>query len=122
MGDIRRKMVFLPKKLAMFLHERENWWQFRYDTERILCPLAAVRARIGTLCGRMSALGFEIQNETLLDALSVEIRKSSEIEGELLDLQQIRSSIASRLGIDTSGVVASTHYIEGVVEMMLDAL
>ena len=122
MGAIRRKMVFLPKKLAMFLHERENWWQFRYDTERILCPLAAVRARIGTLCGRMAALGFEIQNETLLDALSVEIRKSSEIEGELLDLQQIRSSIASKLGIDTSGVVASTHYIEGVVEMMLDAL
>lgn len=83
--------------------------------------MSEVRARMGLLYGRMSAIGFEVQNETLLEMLSNEVGCSSEIEGENIDCHQVRSSVARRLGIETHGLVPSSHYVDGVVEMMLDA-
>ena len=105
----------------MYLHERENWWKFTYDSHKVLTELGKVRAKQGLMLGRMSSLGFDFQEDALLTTLSQELVSSSEIEGELLDRQQVRSSIARRLGIETAGMVGASRYVEGVVEMLLDA-
>ena len=105
----------------MYIHEYKEWWKFRYDASSVLHKLAEVRAQQGRLLGELSAVGFSLQDEAQLTNLSIEIVKSSEIEGEMLNLEQVRSSIALRLGIPTAGIVRTSRYIEGVVEMMLDA-
>lgn len=105
----------------MYLHERENWWKFTYDSHKVMTELGKVRAKQGLMLGRMSSLGFDFQEDALLTTLSQELVSSSEIEGELLDRQQVRSSIARRLGIETAGMVGTSRYVEGVVEMLLDA-
>ena len=105
----------------MYLHERENWWKFTYDSHKVMTELGKVRAKQGLMLGRMSSLGFDFQEDALLTTLSQELVSSSEIEGELLDRQQVRSSIARRLGIETAGMVGASRYVEGVVEMLLDA-
>lgn len=105
----------------MYLHEYKEWWKFRYDASAVLHKLAEVRAKQGRLLGELSAVGFSLQEEAQLTNLTLEIVKSSEIEGELLNLEQVRSSIALRLGIPTAGIVPVSRYVEGVVEMMLDA-
>ena len=69
----------------------------------------------------MSALGFSLKLETILSTLTHDVLKSSEIEGEVLDYEQVRSSIARRLGIEYAGMINSNREVEGVVEMMLDA-
>jgi Fic family protein len=83
--------------------------------------LAYVRNRQGKLIGKMGALGFELQNEANLEILTIEILKSTEIEGEFLDREQVRSSIARRLGLDISGLVYSERNVDGIVDLMLDA-
>ena len=83
--------------------------------------LTTVHHRMGRLLGRMENLGFSLQAEASLQALTLEVVKSSEIEGQLLDAAQVRSSLARRLGIDVAGLVPSDRHVEGVVEMMLDA-
>lgn len=75
----------------------------------------------GKIIGQMNALGFSAKEEATLTALTLDVVKSSEIEGELLNFDQVRSSIARRLGINTAGLIPSNRHIEGVVEMMLDA-
>ncbi|MBO4984225.1 MAG: Fic family protein [Bacteroides sp.] len=105
----------------MYLHERENWWKFTFDSNRVMTELGKVRAKQGLMLGRMSSLGFDFQEDALLSTLSQELVSSSEIEGETLDRQQVRSSIARRLGIETAGMVGTSRYVEGVVEMLLDA-
>ena len=105
----------------MYLHERENWWKFTYDSDKVMTELGKVRAKQGLMLGRMSSLGFDFQEDALLSTLSQELVSSSEIEGETLDRQQVRSSIARRLGIETVGMVGTSRYVEGVVEMLLDA-
>lgn len=105
----------------MYLYERENWWKFTYDSNKVMLELGRVRAKQGLMLGRMSSLGFDFQEDALLTTLSQELVCSSEIEGEALDLQQVRSSIARRLGIETAGMVGASRYVEGVVEMLLDA-
>src|SRR5690606_17160879 len=82
---------------------------------------AAVRHRQGRLVGRMEALGFDLRSEAVLQTLTQDVIKSSEIEGEDLDVEHVRSSIARRLGMDIGGLVAADRDVEGVVEMMLDA-
>src|SRR5208283_2656338 len=82
---------------------------------------ARVRHRQGRLIGRMEGLGFQLKAEAVLQTLTEEILKSSEIEGEVLDKEQVRSSIAPRLGIDIGGLMPADRNVEGVVEMMLDA-
>ena len=105
----------------MYLHEYDNWWNFTFDTSAVMNRLAAVRALQGRLLGELSSIGFSLQNEAQLTNISLEIVKSSEIEGEMLNLEQVRSSVARRLGIPTAGVVRTSRYVDGVVEMMLDA-
>jgi len=83
--------------------------------------LAAVRHRQGRLIGRMEALGFTLRAEAMLQSLTEEVLKSSEIEGEVLDKDQVRSSIARRLGMDIGAITPADRHVEGVVEMMLDA-
>lgn len=105
----------------MYIHEQKNWPKFTWDTEQISKLLGAVRHRQGKILGQMQAIGFRIQEETILMALTMDITKSSEIEGELLNKEQVRSSIAQRLGIEIAGTLKAERYIDGVVEMMLDA-
>jgi Fic family protein len=83
--------------------------------------LAETRNLQGRLLGKMESLGFDLQDEAVLNTLTTEIVKSSEIEGENLDIQQVRSSIARRLGIELAGAIESERHIDGIVEMMLDA-
>jgi len=105
----------------MYLHQRKNWWQFRYDKEAVMNLLGPVRAKQGLMLGRMSALGFDFQDEAMLTTMSLELVRSCEIEGEVLSLTEVRSSIARRLGIDTAGMVPASRYVDGIVEMLLDA-
>lgn len=104
-----------------YIHEQPNWPSLHWSDEQLTQPLAAVRHRQGRLIGRMEALGFPLQEEAVLHALTEDVLKSSEIEGEILDKEQVRSSIARRLGMDIGGLVATDRNAEGVVEMMLDA-
>ena len=105
----------------MYLHERKNWWNFNYDRDRIMSKLADVRNRQGLILGRMLSLGFDFQEEAALATMSLELVSSSKIEGENLNINEVRSSIARKLGIETAGMVSSSRYVEGIVEMLLDA-
>src|SRR4051812_29376185 len=84
----------------LYIHERDDWPRFRWSTEKLSESLAAVRHRQGRLIGHMEALGFALQQEAVLQTLTADVLKSSEIEGEKLDAGQVRSSIARHLGID----------------------
>ena len=84
-------------------------------------PLAAVRHKQGRLLGRMEGMGFSLRQEAKLETLTLDVVKTSEIEGESLSAQQVRSSLARRLGMDIAGAVSAERNVEGVVEMMLDA-
>jgi Fic family protein len=105
----------------MYLYNIQNWPIFKWNSEKLLPLLAYVRNRQGKLIGKMGALGFELQNEANLEILTIEILKSTEIEGEFLDREQVRSSIARRLGLDISGLVYSERNVDGIVDLMLDA-
>jgi Fic family protein len=108
-------------KRGTYIHERPNWPEFRWDSERISQRLVEVRHRQGRLIGHMEGLGFQLRKEAVLNTLTEDVLKSSEIEGEKLDRDQVRSSIARRLGIDIGGLTPADRNVEGVVEMMLDA-
>jgi Fic family protein len=105
----------------MYIHELQDWPRFRWDTDRLAEPLASVRHRQGWLIGRMESLGFNLQQEAVLRTLTTDVLKSSEIEGEKLEAEQVRSSIARRLGMDVGALKPADRHVEGVVEMMLDA-
>lgn len=107
--------------MATYIHELKAWPAFRWDQERLADKLAAARHRQGRLIGRMEALGFKLRAEAALATLTEEVIKSSEIEGEVLDKDQVRSSIARRLGMDIGALTPADRNVEGVVEMMLDA-
>jgi len=104
-----------------YIHEKPDWPKLRWDNARLLPLLADVRHRQGLLLGRMEGLGFRLRAEASLTTLTSDVLKSSAIEGSLLDAQQVRSSIARRLGLDFGGDVQASRDVEGVVEMMLDA-
>ena len=105
----------------MYIHERKDWPRFHWSADKLAEPLADVSRRQGRLIGHMEALGFNLQQEAVLETLTVDVLKSSEIEGERLDAEQVRSSIARRLGIDIGALKPVDRHVEGVVEMMLDA-
>jgi len=92
-----------------------------WGIERLTEPLADIRHRQGRLAGHMEALGFNLQQEAVLETLSADVLKSSEIEGEKLNAEQVRSSIARRLNIDIGALKPADRNVEGIVEMMLDA-
>jgi len=105
----------------MYIHELEAWPLVRWDWERLAAPLAAVRHRQGLVVGHMQALGFQLRQEAVLETLTTDVLESSEIEGEKLDADQVRSSIARRLGMEVGALHAPDRSVEGIVEMMLDA-
>jgi Fic family protein len=104
-----------------YIHERPEWPDFHWDLGTLADPLAAIRHKQGLLLGRMNALGFAIRAEAGLEILTLDVVKSSAIEGEILDMAQVRSSLARRLGIDIGGLAPTNRNVDGIVEMMLDA-
>lgn len=107
--------------MSRFIHQLAKWPAFYWEQEQLIKLLAEVRHNQGRLLGRMENLGFPLQEEATLRNLTANVLKSSEIEGELLDAAQVRSSIAKKLGIDIAGLVPADRHVEGVVEMTLDA-
>ena len=107
--------------MAKYIYQYENWTDFSWNELEISKLFGEVKHLQGRLSGIMSTVGFSQKEETLLDTFTFDILKSSEIEGELLNFDKVRSSIARRLGIDTAGLVPSARNIDGIVEMMLDA-
>ena len=105
----------------VYLWEQRTWPAFWWDEKALTKPLAQASREQGRLLGRMEALGFELRDEANLRTLTEDVVKSSEIEGEKLERDQVRSSIARRLGLDIAGAVPADRDVEGVVEMMLDA-
>ena len=106
----------------MYIWQQPTWAEFTWDNERLITLLSEVRNLEGRVLGLMSGLGFSIQNSTSLDVMVEDVLRSSEIEGELLNADRVRSSIARHLGIKTEGLPEPDHYTEGVVQVMLDAV
>ena len=104
-----------------YIHELPNWPDFTWDTQALAQSLSAVRHKQGKHLGKMEALGFELRTEASVTALTSEIVKSSAIEGEQLNTDEVRSSIARRLGLDVAGLPKPGREVEGIVEMTLDA-
>lgn len=107
--------------MAKYIYQHTNWTNFTWKSEAISRVFGEVRYLQGKIAGQMSSLGFSIQEETKLVTLTSDIVKSSEIEGELLNYDQVLSSIARRLGLEVGGLTSANRNVEGVVEMMLDA-
>ncbi|WP_293904524.1 Fic family protein [Phenylobacterium sp.] len=107
--------------MSDYIYELDAWPEFRWNVEHVSERLVSVSRHQGLLIGRMRALGFQLREEAVLANLTEEVIKSSEIEGENLDRDQVRSSIARRLGMDIGGLAAADRSVEGIVEMMLDA-
>jgi Fic family protein len=107
--------------MSIYIYHKDNWPHFTWNTELLISLLSEARNLQGRLIGKMELLGFDLRNEALLDTLTLDVVKSSEIEGEILNPDQVRSSIARKLGLDIAGSVDSDRNVDGVVEMMLDA-
>jgi len=105
----------------MYIHERENWYNFVWDNEKILPILASVRHLQGKLLGRMESLGFDLIERATLESLILDVIDTSKIEGEFLNPEQVRSSIAQKLGIEGAEFVNTPRNIEGVIDVLLDA-
>jgi Fic family protein len=107
--------------MSVFIHQHDNWPNFTWNADNIVNLLGEARNLQGRLIGKMESLGFELRSEATLDTLTLDVLKTSEIEGEYLNPDQVRSSIARRLGMEIAGSVDSDRNIDGVVEMMIDA-
>jgi Fic family protein len=107
--------------MGNYIHQKKEWPNFKWDTDSILNLLSEARNLQGKLQGKIESLGFELRNEAQLDTLTLDVLKTSEIEGEFLHHNQVRSSIARKLGIEIAGSVESDRNVDGVVEMMIDA-
>lgn len=105
----------------MYIHEKENWFNFVWDNEKILPILAAVRHLQGRLLGCMERLGFDLIESAKLESLVLDVVDTSRIEGEFLNPELVRSSIARKLGIEGTEYVSKPRNIEGVVDVLLDA-
>ena len=109
------------RRIKIYIHEQDDWPYFKWDNNKVLLKLGETRNQQGKLLGKMETLGFDLQNEAVLNTLTLDVIKSSEIEGEFLEQEQVRSSIARRLGLDIAGSIYSERNVDGIVEMMLDA-
>jgi len=107
--------------MPRYIHQHHNWPSFTWDDAVLLPALSQVRYIQGKISGAMEALGFSARTDAALKALTEDVVKSSEIEGEILNTDQVRSSIARRLGLEIAGLVPSDRNVDGVVEMVLDA-
>lgn len=105
----------------MYIYERKDWPEFKWDQAGLATLLAETRHSQGRLLGRMEEQGFQLREEATLETLTHDVVKTSEIEGEKLDAQQVRSSLARRMGMDIGGLPPTDRNVEGIVEIMLDA-
>ena len=106
----------------MYIHERENWTQFRWDNSRVSLLLEQVCRKQGMLYGRLGSLGFDSKLRAMAENMTYDVVYSSEIEGVRMNIDEVRSSIAHRLGIENVKYTAPSHYIDSVVGAMLDAV
>lgn len=106
---------------SIYIWQQKEWPHFMWDDAKLSFKLGRVRSLQGKLVGKMSALGFDLKNCAMLDALTADITKSAEIEGEILNTDQVRSSVARHLGIEIEGLPEADRYIDGVVQVMIDA-
>lgn len=106
----------------MYIWQNKEWPNFRWNESIVANKLSQVKFEQGRLLGIMSMLGFDLKNVTILDAMTSDIVESSNIEGITLNTEDVRSSIAWQLGLDNIGLPTSNRYIEGVVEVMFDAV
>lgn len=107
--------------MPKYIYEYPDWPVFKWDDAAINAVFGAVRHLQGKISGQMDSLGFSMKEEAQLDTLTLDVVRSSEIEGEHLNYDQVRSSLARRLGINAGGLIPSDRHVEGIVEMMLDA-
>lgn len=108
-------------KMSRFIHQLTDWPNFTWTEDTLHPLLMKLRMQQGRLLGKMEALGFDLKTEANLETITQDVIKSSEIEGEILDFQEVRSSVARKLGLEISGLVSSDRHVDGVVEMMIDA-
>ena len=107
--------------MRLYIHQQDEWPAFRWNAAALTDQLAVVSRQQGRLIGRMQSLGIRLRAEAVLTTLTEEVVKSSDIEGEVLDRDHVRSSLARRLGMDAGGLPMADRRVEGMVEMMLDA-
>ncbi|MCX6162986.1 MAG: Fic family protein [Ignavibacteriae bacterium] len=107
--------------MTKFIYQDKDWPNFIWNSDSLVSLLGEVRNKQGLLIGKMDSMGFDLKAEATLENLTLDTIKSSEIEGEFLNAKEVRSSIARHLGLDISGLIPSDRYVDGLVEMMLDA-
>ena len=107
--------------MPLYLHQRKDWPTLTWDEAKLSPVLGEIRYLQGKITGRMESIGFPSKSESFLTTLTTDVLKSSEIEGEILNPDQVRSSLARRLGMDIAGLIPSDRNVDGVVEMTLDA-
>ena len=107
--------------MAVFIHQHAHWTNFTWNAAMLLPVLGKVRNLQGQLTGKMSSLGFGLKQDAFLETVMLDVLKTSEIEGEFLRSDQVRSSVARHLGMDIGGLILSDRDVDGVVEMTLDA-
>ncbi len=107
--------------LKPYIHQKENWPNFEWEDKSLIDLLSKVRNLQGKIVGKMEALGIHLRNEAVLETLTLDVLKSTEIEGEILDIEQVRSSLAKRLGIEIENSVYSERNVDGIVNMLIDA-
>jgi Fic family protein len=107
--------------MTNYLYQLPDWPKFRWNKEALAGSLNEIRLQQGRLIGRLETVGFSIKSEAVLETLTLDVLKSSEIEGEILNPDQVRSSLARKLGIESAAILPTDRNVEGVVKMMLDA-
>jgi len=107
--------------MRKYIHQRENWTDFKWQDTVVSASLGKVRLLQGKIIGQIHSFGLPSKEEKNLDILTSDVLNSFRIEGEKLDRDQVRSSVARRLGMDTAGLVQTSRYTDGIVEMMLNA-
>jgi Fic family protein len=107
--------------MPIYIHQHKAWPAFTWDAELLATQVIRVRDLQGRLLGQMASIGFDLRNEANLSTMTLDVLRTSEIEGEVLDPEQVRSSLARRLGMDIAGAAPVDRHVEGIVEMMLDA-
>ncbi|MFT4666644.1 MAG: Fic family protein [Polaribacter sp.] len=118
LNDILQQIALMHQ----YIYQKQNWPKFSWDTEYLLPKLGAVRNLQGKILGFMESLGFELKAEASFETLALDILKTNEIEGEILNREEVRSSLARRLGMDLVGLIPSARNVDGVVDMMVDAI
>ncbi len=105
----------------MYIHQHKNWTNFYWNNDKVITLLAKVKLLQGTILGKMQNIGFDLQKEAVLETLTTEVLKNSEIEGEVLNNEQVRSSVANKLGLEYKSDIYISRDVEGVVQMMMDS-